>query len=133
MDENQEHIMVLMQKEIALMREVLSNMHQEETLLRMNDQFSVGQILTERSQIIQLLSPLREERVNACKNAGKFISENFEIISMRDQLMTLMERINLQNVINERLYHTVRSGSMPKMEEAPKKKKSSIATYDRNL
>ncbi len=129
-EQEEENLIALMQKEIALMREVLANMHEEEISLRMNDKHVWTKVLCQRAEILRLLSPLREKRIEASKGFKKEVEmDHFEILTMRDQLMALIEKMNQQNATNESLYKgSERAPQLQKIPEA--KKKSSIATYD---
>ncbi len=127
-----EQLKALMQKEIHLMREMLTNMHQEETSLRSNDKSGWAQALSERAQILRILSPLREERIQITKIIEKTVpkTDDCEIVSMCEQLMTLIQKVNTQNILNERL--STESSHNPYLlqkEELTKKKKSYLATY----
>lgn len=116
-----------MQKEIILMREVLANMHQEEESLRRNDRPLWANIISQRCEILTILSPVREERILASKNV--VYSEDCDILSMRDQIMALIEKINQQNHSNEQLYKVAFRPQSALQPELIKKKKSAIATY----
>ena len=149
-----------MEKEIRMMREILANMHQEELTLTMKDRATWNKVLEERSQMILRLSALRIERIEATEKLEKFAAQanpekklpldqllppadadSFELLSMRDQLMALIERMNSQNSLNEQLYiqieHPLDLSSplsyrqTPQNQAAPQKKKASLATYPR--
>lgn len=160
-NETHDQLKVAMQKEIGIMREILGNMHQEEMSLLINDRASWNHVMQERSHLIERLSYLRVERLEATKKIEEMISPNdktkkitledmlptedensCEILSLRDQLMALMERINFQSCHNEALYHQVEHhldlSYHPQYNQiqaaSPKaKKKSSIATYNFKL
>ncbi len=123
-------IKILMQKEIILMREVLANMHQEEESLKRNDHSLWANVISQRCEILALLSPIREERILASKLIE--YSDDCDILSLRDQIMALIERINMQNHMNEQLYKVAFRPQSALQPEPLKKKKSSIATYPEN-
>jgi hypothetical protein len=122
-----------MQKEINLMRELLANMHQEELTLEHEDKSSWDRIMNERARMIERLGSLREERLHASKQFEEHAtiedSETIEILSLRDQLMALAERMNLIKCQNEHLSQQGRCIALPQVQKA--KRKSSVATYEK--
>ncbi len=150
-----------MQKEITLMRDLLANLHQEELSLLMHDRTSWNQLMEERATIVQKLGPWRSARIGATeklvqhlskeKNKGLSLEEllppqnesSCEILSLRDQLMALTERMNGQNCRNQTLYKQVenklvdlplsngRIPSNPSLapQPLPRKKRSSVITF----
>src|SRR6267154_4594384 len=101
----------VLQKEIHLTRELLSNMHQEEVSLMLQDGGSLNQILQQRSQMLEQLSSLRLHRQETTEKIEKIASVlhknpsldeilppneeiSTEILSLSDQLMALTEKIN---------------------------------------
>lgn len=155
--EAHDHLKALMQKEIHIMREILANMHQEELCLLLNDKGSWNQVMQERSTLIERLSSLRSDRITMTEKIEHMASlktdtkspsleqilpaeddATCEILSLRDQLMALIERMNTQNSRNEYLFHHVEYMpplSLPsepvfpsKAAERPKRK-AAIATY----
>jgi hypothetical protein len=135
-----------MQKEIELMREMLANLHQEELSLLMHDKANWSLLMQERSILIERLSALRLRRIEATKkidmiaSGEKFLSLgeeiSSEIFTLRDQMMALIERTNLQSSQNETLYEQVGNllgtpSSMAERQGQPlPKKKASVATYN---
>jgi hypothetical protein len=145
-----------MQKEVNLMRDLLTNLHQEELSLLMHDRSSWNQIMEERSKIVQNLSSWRTMRMEAIHKLSRLFLEkkaqkdssleellpsqdenSCEILSLRDQMITLMERMNTQNSRNQTLYQQVEKKLdlppetlQPQPAYAPqKKKRSSVITY----
>jgi uncharacterized protein with von Willebrand factor type A (vWA) domain len=138
-----------LQKEIYLMRELLSNMHQEEVSLILHDTGSLDQILQQRSQMLEKLSSLRLHRQETTEKIEKIISANHknpsldeilppneemstEILSLSDQLMALTERMNLQHSQNQRLAEHPDHNHYPPLQPSPQtrpKRKASVATY----
>jgi hypothetical protein len=140
-NELQQKLKNVMKQEIAMMREVLANMHQEELTLQLYDQRTWTQILQDRGAMIKRLGHLRQERIHATEELNAVSSldhalaegddEACEILSMRDQLMALIERINAQQSKNQVLYERgIKRGAAPSMQPAPRpKKKGLLATY----
>jgi len=156
-NEAHDHLKFIMQKEIHIMREILANMHQEELCLLLNDKGSWNQVMQQRSVLIERLSTLRAERIStteeiehmaSAKTKNKSLSleqilptddENTcEILSLRDQLMALIERMNTQNCRNEYLFHHVEHLPPLSLSSEPlfpqsvperQKRKAAIATY----
>ncbi|MFI5333962.1 MAG: hypothetical protein ACHQT8_02200 [Chlamydiales bacterium] len=149
-----------MQKEITLMRDLLANMHQEELSLLMHDRTSWNKIMEERAKIVQNLGPWRSKRTEATdkliqhrdkeKKKTPQLEEllppeqqsSCEILSLRDQLMALTERMNSQNCRNETLYKQVENKLVdlpfpnyrerapnPSLVPVPRKKRSSVITF----
>jgi hypothetical protein len=157
-DEAHDQLKVSMQKEIGIMREILANMHSEELSLMLNDRGSWNYVMQERAQLIDRLSHFRMERIEATKKIKEMVCLNdahkqasvedllptqeensCEILSLRDQMMALMERINFQNCRNEVLFFQVEhqldlphhpSGHPMQQQQAKSQKKASIATYN---
>jgi hypothetical protein len=138
-----------LQKEVHLMRELLSNLHQEELSLMFHDDGSLNHILQQRSQIVDRLSTLRLHRIKTTEEIEKMVSSSpqapsvdqllpphedssSEILSLRDQLMSLTERMNKQNSLNVHLAEHPERFIPPRLqaeEKAREKRKASIATY----
>ena len=154
--EAHDQLKLSMQKEISLMREILANMHQEELSLLVNDKGSWNKVMQERAQMIERLSDLRSQRVSVTQKIEKMVAPHHEghpltldqilpsteeisceILSLRDQLMALIERMNLQNCRNEHLFYHVEHlppgsqglhHSLPPSPERPKRK-ATVTTY----
>lgn len=138
-----------LQKEIHLTRELLTNMHQEEVSLMLQDNGSLNLILQQRSQMLEKLSFLRLHRQEITEKIEKIVSiENkspsldkvlppneeisTEILSLSDQLMALTERMNQQHSQNQRLTEHPDHSRYPALQPSPQtrpKRKASIATY----
>ncbi len=110
-----------LEKEIKLMRELLSNLHQEELSLIESAPAKWHQVMKDRSDMIVQLKNLRDKRDTAttkletlAKESGKTEllpvseSDSCEILSMLDQEVALLERINLQNCRNDVLFKETR-------------------------
>lgn len=140
-----------MKREISLMREVLSNMHQEEKALMIFDRARWNQTLQDRFPLVQTLSQLREERrvkIEQIKTGQNMPIEKLlptadedscQIMNLSDQLLTLIEKTNLQFMKNERLMkdYLLHEGSRtyplymedPYRQVQKKNVKATIATY----
>lgn len=147
---------ICMQKEVSMMREILANMHREEHSLLMSDRNFWTQVMQERSELIERLCYLRVERLDLTKSIEKMVclsdktthatleqilptedENSCEILSLRDQMLALMERMNFQNCRNEILFEQFEHGiehpfyyqPIPAEIQKPKRK-ASIATYN---
>ncbi|MCI0382319.1 MAG: hypothetical protein L0207_04635 [Chlamydiae bacterium] len=156
-NEAHEQLKSFMQREINMMREILANMHQEELSLLMNDKDGWQKVMENRSDMIIQLSTLRNQREMAkdalhqimvqgaegkklhFEELLKRIEEGGELLSLLDQILALVERINLQNCRNESLFHQAKTQEKlplhcpyppPYLKESKKvQRKTSLATY----
>ena len=145
--EMHEKLQQSMKKEIETMREVLANMHQEEQSLLINDKSSWSRVMEERSALILRLSDLREERLHTTEKLQLMafpqgvpedvpLEDLFppqdllscETLTLRDQLMALVERLNLQSGRNEILFNLSQHPMREEPQVQPHKPKISIAT-----
>jgi hypothetical protein len=83
-----------LKREVALSREILSNMRQEELSLLLNDEGSLADTLYKRSGLLQTLSDLRYVRIETVRQIsqlpeGKMDITSIEIASLSDQLGVL--------------------------------------------
>ncbi|MES2345275.1 MAG: hypothetical protein V4494_04995 [Chlamydiota bacterium] len=135
-----ERLKLSMQKEVNMMREILSNMHREELSLQFNDKTSWEHVMIERAEMIDRLSMLRKTRMLHTeqfeKEAPYADNESVEILSLRDQIVALAERMNLIKCRNEYLsqHIVIQQGApsrtiQPAREAQRLKRKTSIATY----
>lgn len=119
-----------MQREVYLMRELLSNMHQEEISLMLHDGGSLQQILQQRSFLLEELSSLRLnklETLNQIEHITPYLSTPLEISSLGDQVTALNEKVHRQTTTNQRLTsHPERYYHLS--ETARPKKKVAVAT-----
>lgn len=155
-DEIKNELKASLQKEVHIMRDVLANLHQEELSLMMRDQSCWNQLMQERAVMLERLDTWRNMRIQATKklmeaSGRKNLIHEFpveelfskeddsacEILSLRDQLLALIQRMNLQNSHNQNLQtHLKNHPDLPlscpwKPAPAPaKKRKSFIATQD---
>lgn len=154
-----EKLKTSLQKEVALMREALANFHQEEFSLLMNERENWAKVMEQRSDMVINLSNLRQERIRATKELQKLAKETLkkttisfqelfaqedvisgEILSLLDQILALVQKLNLQNARNDFLFYEVRNSHElplhcpyppPTPQAQAKKKKTSLATYPR--
>ena len=112
----QEDLKGSMQKEISTMREILSNILQEEVALLDHDKDSWGQLMQSRFHMIEQVKIVRKGRMDATQKLlslsdekifNKILSENeeeaCEISFLLDQLIALSDKINHQNIRNQSL------------------------------
>jgi flagellar biosynthesis/type III secretory pathway chaperone len=139
----------VLQQEIHLTRELLSNMHQEEVSLMLKDSGSLNLILQQRSTLLERLGTLRLYRFETTEKIEKIAGVpdkkpsldevlppneeiSTEILSLSDQLMALTERMSRQSNQNQRLTeygdHIPYPQTSPMSDSRPQKK-ASIATY----
>lgn len=135
-----------MKKEIEAMREILANMHQEELSLLLNDRKTWTQVMEQRAGLITLLSDLRDLRLRATEKLEELAfpqgkpqevvleqllppedENSCETLFLRDQMMALIDRMNLQSNRNELLANLSESHQR-QIQPKPKKGKISIAT-----
>jgi hypothetical protein len=128
----------LMKKEIEAMRKLLENLHQEEVFIVQKDRTYWSRMMEERTGLIADLSELRQsreattEKLESMEHShGASLEDllppdnenSWDLVSLRDQILALLDRISLQSSRNEMLTH------LEAYQPAPQKKtKISIAT-----
>lgn len=133
----------LLKKEIDTMRQLLGNLHQEEMLIVQKETSYLNQLMEERGHLIEQLSYLRQDRIaatgvleavnNSCPNVPleellpPDNENSCEVLALRDQMLALLDRMNLQCSRNEMLIHLANHQPAPQPLPA-KKAKISIAT-----
>lgn len=137
-----------LKSEIELMRELLSNLHQEELALLERDKRRFAEVMDERSDHVLNLKELRAKRLAATVELTKLAvslgkkeilplleEASCEILSKLDQIIALMERINLQNCRNDALFdQSKQKQDLPLQCSYPHPlhknvKKTKVATY----
>jgi hypothetical protein len=137
----------LLKKEIDTMRELLGNLHQEEILIIQKEMAYWNQLMEERGHLIQQLSHLRQDRMYTTEilesmnhsHANVPLEElvppdnenSWELLAMRDQILALLDRMNLQCSRNEMLTQLAHHQASCQNHPGPqpeKKAKISIAT-----
>ena len=117
----------LMAREVILSREILANMRQEEDALLIHDENALRQIMSKRDAPLQELMTVREERIESVKQLAFMTyhlkgrqnikeepltvdnlldgpgDDGCEVLILRDQLIALIEKMNLQNSSNLQL------------------------------
>lgn len=111
---SKQNLNTALRNEVELMREVLSNLHQEELALMENDRHQWAQVMEQRSDHVLTLKEIRHQRLKATEELaatqGKkdllplLEEESCEILSKLDQVFALLDRMNLQNCRNEVLF-----------------------------
>ena len=141
-----------MQKEISLLRELLANLHQEELSLMFQDQGTCNQLLEQRVGMLEHLSHIRllqdQTKSKLFSMVGisslnpdlnQILPDNeaisCEILSLKEQLLALHEKMNRQQFRNQHLIeHPEHLLSLHRQAEALKvqtqqKRKMMVATY----
>jgi hypothetical protein len=134
----------VMKREIEMMRQLLANLHQEEMFIVRKDKTYWNQLMEERAALISQLSELREYRLSTTANLESMAKisypnipleevlprndeNSWEILALRDQILALLDRMNLQSSRNEMLVQL--ELHQAHLEPLPEKKmKISIAT-----
>lgn len=134
-----DQIRAFMQQEVAMMREILANLHEEELSLLAGDQAGWAKAMQHRSDMIIELGTLRASRHNAIKQLEELTSQRLkrkhvtiddllpvqdtnssEIRSLLDQVIALVDRLNLQNSRNDYLFYQAKTlTKMPLQCEYP--------------
>ena len=134
-----------MKKEIDALREILNNLHHEELSLLACDKDTQGLLLQERTLLLSKLDEIRKIRVLSQEKLYRLSqnttpetplenllplqeSSSCETLILRDQMVALMERMQLQTSSNEMLSKISGPRAPMKVQPMPKKKKNSIAT-----
>lgn len=103
--------------EIEVMREILSNLHQEELALLENDRKQWVSVMEQRSDHVLNLKDIRYRRLKTTEEMIKLASflgkkellpvqeeGSCDILSKLDQVFALLDRMNLQNCRNAALF-----------------------------
>jgi flagellar biosynthesis/type III secretory pathway chaperone len=134
----------LMKKEIETMRQLLANMCQEEMFILRQETSLIQQLMEERAHLIDHLSSLRQNRLTTTEHLESIVQPNPEgssleallplnnenswnLLSLRDQMIALLDRMNLQCSRNEMLHHLATHQAILPLK-AERKAKISIAT-----
>ena len=134
----QESLQTSLKQEIGAMREMLANMHQEELTLIAHDRKAWMQVMMDRVGLLSRLSELRLIRLKCTKELEHLasISElDCEILSMRDQLASLIEKMNQQQhrIQNLEAYSSSSSSRYPpRKPQEGTKNPGAIATYPKD-
>jgi hypothetical protein len=139
--ETHNHLQLIMKRELDTMRQLLDNMNLEEQFILRKEQKYWSNMMEERTHLIEQLDNIRHDRVIVTEKLESMThrshvpleellpsqdTNSWEILSLRDQMLTLLDRMNLQSSRNEMLLHLAQTPSLAPAPE--KKKKISIAT-----
>ena len=123
----------LMKRELETLRQLLANMHLEEQFIMKKQKKYWGAMMEERERLFEQLESIRLHRGDTTKKIEHLFSlkdapleellppqhgASFEILSLRDQMITLVDRMSLQTSRNEMLKSLVEAQS----KQLPKKK-----------
>ncbi|MGH2611844.1 MAG: hypothetical protein ACRDFB_02205 [Rhabdochlamydiaceae bacterium] len=136
-----DYLQLVMKKELETMRQLLDNMNLEEQFILRKEKQYWSSMMEERTHLIKQLNTIRQDRLVVTEKLEtltqhtnvpleKLLPEqdtnSWEILSLRDQMVTLLDRMNLQTSRNEMLLHLAQT---PMPAQVPQsKKKISIAT-----
>jgi hypothetical protein len=134
-----------MEQEIVLLRELLTNLFQEEHSLANHDRATLVLLLSNRSELVNAIRINRKKRLGATRQLEQHLSlnktgkklpleellpQNHEntgkLLSLKDQMNELAKRTSLQRLRNE--YLKQRLNTLPSICPPLPKKKSAIAT-----
>lgn len=147
-----EELKAALQQEISLMRELLTNLHQEELSLMLQDQGTQQQLILERGCMVEKLGLLRLSRNQKTEQIFELVGQqktssdfeqilphtdvaSCEILSLRDQLMALTEKMNRQQSRNQHLTEhpeyllSLQHQEKARQEQTRAKRKPTVATY----
>jgi hypothetical protein len=129
----------VMKRELETMRQLLDNMNLEEQFILRKEKKYWSSMMEERNHLIEDLNAIRQNRIIVTKKLEMQAQQwdapleqllpsedtnTWEILSLRDQMVTLLDRMNLQTSRNEMLVYLAQVPA-----QAPQqKKKISIAT-----
>jgi hypothetical protein len=130
-----DHLQLVMKRELDTMRQLLDNMNLEEQFIMRKEQQYWGSMMEERGQLIQELELIRRDKAALTETLGNASLEellpiqdasSWEILSLRDQIVTLVHRMTLQKSRNEMLLQLAQTPML--QPESQSKKKITIAT-----
>jgi hypothetical protein len=122
--ENHTYLQAVMRKELETMQKLLSNISLEEQFILQKETRYWNTLMEERSQLKEELSKIHRDRLAiiekieflACQIGVELEAllppqdlNSWEILSLRDQMLTLADRISLQSSRNEMLLHVVKA------------------------
>jgi hypothetical protein len=139
--ETHDYLQLVMKRELETMRQLLDNMNLEEQFILRKEKKYWSSMMEERTHLMEQLNAIRQDRAVVTEKLESLThlsnapledllpqqdTNSWEILSLRDQMVTLLDRMNLQSSRNEMLLHLAQT---PSLAQAPeKKKKISIAT-----
>jgi hypothetical protein len=136
-----DYLQLVMKRELETMRQLLDNINLEEQFILRKEQKYWSSMMQERNQLIESLCLIRQNKMiimekleSLARHASATLEDllpsqdtnSWEILLLRDQIATLLGRMNLQTSRNAMLLHLAKA---PALIAAPqRKKKISIAT-----
>ena len=124
LQELKDSLAVLMQREMGVMREVLSNLLAEQDALIGNHTEAVKVVLSQRDELTHTLTEVRRHRLEKQKELARLHAEgkdsisvdfydyldptdsnNITLFSVREQMHSVVEKIDAQNKRNQYLLH----------------------------
>lgn len=139
--ETHDNLQETMKRELETMRQLLDNINLEEQFILKKEKKYWDSMMEERSSLIHQLSEIRKSRFLIIEKLGTIThhengaleellpaqhTNSWEVLSIRDQMATLLDRMNLQTSRNEMLLHLAKAPALAPLSQS--KKKISIAT-----
>ena len=130
--ETHDYLQLVMKRELETMRQLLDNLHLEEQFIVRGEKKYWSSMMEERAHLKKQLQTLHKDKHYVTKKLESLTEQSnamlesllppqdtnsWEILSMRDQMHTLLERMNLQKSRNEMLVNLI-----PKQVPTGKKK-----------
>lgn len=123
--ETHTYLQAVMKKELESLQKILSNINLEEQFILQKEGRYWNTLMEERDLLKKELNRIHRDRLDAIEKIG-FLAHyttpveleallppqdinSWEILSLRDQMLTLHDRISLQSSRNEMLAHVVQS------------------------
>jgi len=131
--ETHDYLELVMKRELETLRQLLENMHMEEELIRRKEKKYLGRLMQERERLLEQLEAIRLDKVYIIKKLAALFSRqevpleellppasgaSFEILSLRDQMAALLDRVSLQKSRTEMVKSLVEA----QLKRSPKKK-----------
>ncbi len=98
-----ENLEVVMRREVAILRELLSSLHQEQQALIHGQAAAVREVHKSREALVEAMSEARSERLDLIARLGEITAEHCEIVSLRAHLIELLDAVRLQTTRNNGL------------------------------
>ncbi len=122
--ETHNYLQLIMKRELETLRQLLENMNLEEQFIVRKEKQYWNAMMEERNQLHQQLQIIRKDRIAATEKLEAIAHQenasleellpvqdtnSWEILLLRDQTATLLDRINLQTSRNEMLVQLIRT------------------------
>lgn len=113
-------LQMIMRREISTLRELIDNLQQEECMILKKETIDRTQLIYQRQILVQQLSDLKQRRFSTIESLQTQTHQkdsplekllplknesSWEILSLRDQILALIDRMSLQSSRNEMLTH----------------------------